>query len=115
MASWIPTKRQKYGVAIYNYNASQDVELSLQIGDTVHILEMYEASCPIWLPGLPTARSARPPLRYSHTRPCVLFPVWTAVYLSGAQIRKILVCPQPTTEYHLGLFLLLFPALWSNE
>ncbi|XP_031525298.1 dedicator of cytokinesis protein 5 isoform X1 [Papio anubis] len=43
MARWIPTKRQKYGVAIYNYNASQDVELSLQIGDTVHILEMYEA------------------------------------------------------------------------
>uniref|UniRef100_A0A9L0R1J0 Dedicator of cytokinesis 5 n=1 Tax=Equus caballus TaxID=9796 RepID=A0A9L0R1J0_HORSE len=44
MARWIPTKRQKYGVAIYNYNASQDVELSLQIGDTVHILEMYEGS-----------------------------------------------------------------------
>ncbi|XP_007960146.2 dedicator of cytokinesis protein 5 isoform X1 [Chlorocebus sabaeus] len=42
MARWIPTKRQKYGVVIYNYNASQDVELSLQIGDTVHILEMYE-------------------------------------------------------------------------
>ncbi|XP_033084851.1 dedicator of cytokinesis protein 5 isoform X1 [Trachypithecus francoisi] len=42
MARWIPTKRQKYGVAIYNYSASQDVELSLQIGDTVHILEMYE-------------------------------------------------------------------------
>uniref|UniRef100_A0A8I6ARJ2 Dedicator of cytokinesis 5 n=1 Tax=Rattus norvegicus TaxID=10116 RepID=A0A8I6ARJ2_RAT len=31
--------------AIYNYNASQDVELSLQIGDTVHILEMYEGEC----------------------------------------------------------------------
>ncbi|XP_057641703.1 dedicator of cytokinesis protein 5 isoform X2 [Chionomys nivalis] len=29
-------------LTIYNYNASQDVELSLQIGDTVHILEMYE-------------------------------------------------------------------------
>uniref|UniRef100_H9GH81 Dedicator of cytokinesis 5 n=1 Tax=Anolis carolinensis TaxID=28377 RepID=H9GH81_ANOCA len=28
--------------AIYNYNAAQDVELSLQVGDTVHILEMYE-------------------------------------------------------------------------
>ncbi|XP_073911286.1 dedicator of cytokinesis protein 5 isoform X1 [Castor canadensis] len=42
MARWIPTKRQKYGVAIYNYSACQDVELSLQIGDTVHILEMYE-------------------------------------------------------------------------
>ena len=29
-------------LAIYNYNAVQDVELSLQVGDTVHILEMYE-------------------------------------------------------------------------
>lgn len=46
MARWIPTKRQKYGVAIYNYNASQDVELSLQVGDTVHILEMYEGYFP---------------------------------------------------------------------
>ncbi|XP_026527103.1 dedicator of cytokinesis protein 5 [Notechis scutatus] len=42
MARWIPTKREKYGVAIYNYKAVQDVELSLQVGDTVHILEMYE-------------------------------------------------------------------------
>lgn len=37
--------------AIYNYNASQDVELSLQIGDTVHILEMYEGKS-----GWPSAR-----------------------------------------------------------
>lgn len=29
-------------LAIYNYDAAQDVELSLQVGDTVHILEMYE-------------------------------------------------------------------------
>lgn len=29
-------------LAIYNYDAVQDVELSLQVGDTVHILEMYE-------------------------------------------------------------------------
>uniref|UniRef100_A0A670JNC5 Dedicator of cytokinesis 5 n=1 Tax=Podarcis muralis TaxID=64176 RepID=A0A670JNC5_PODMU len=28
--------------SIYNYDAVQDVELSLQVGDTVHILEMYE-------------------------------------------------------------------------
>nr|XP_060511754.1 dedicator of cytokinesis protein 5 [Panthera onca] len=34
--------RQQQHAAIYNYNASQDVELSLEIGDTVHILEMYE-------------------------------------------------------------------------
>uniref|UniRef100_A0A2K5RQ94 Dedicator of cytokinesis 5 n=1 Tax=Cebus imitator TaxID=2715852 RepID=A0A2K5RQ94_CEBIM len=47
----VETKMDNYGLgqfwgyfqlAIYNYNASQDVELSLQIGDTVHILEMYE-------------------------------------------------------------------------
>ncbi|ETE68227.1 Dedicator of cytokinesis protein 5, partial [Ophiophagus hannah] len=30
------------GSTIYNYKAVQDVELSLQVGDTVHILEMYE-------------------------------------------------------------------------
>ncbi|XP_029442068.1 dedicator of cytokinesis protein 5-like, partial [Rhinatrema bivittatum] len=42
MARWIPTKREKYGVAIYNYDATQDIELSLQVGDTVHILEMHE-------------------------------------------------------------------------
>ncbi|MXQ93569.1 hypothetical protein E5288_WYG001843 [Bos mutus] len=51
MARWIPTKRQKYGVAIYNYNASQDVELSLQVGDTVHILEMYEVTLDAEGPG----------------------------------------------------------------
>jgi len=28
--------------AIYNYDARSDEELSLQIGDTVHILETYE-------------------------------------------------------------------------
>uniref|UniRef100_A0A8B9ZKJ0 Dedicator of cytokinesis 5 n=1 Tax=Anas platyrhynchos TaxID=8839 RepID=A0A8B9ZKJ0_ANAPL len=37
MVSWICVHR-----AIYNYDAVQDVELSLQVGDTVHILEMYE-------------------------------------------------------------------------
>uniref|UniRef100_A0A8D2LIC4 Dedicator of cytokinesis 5 n=1 Tax=Varanus komodoensis TaxID=61221 RepID=A0A8D2LIC4_VARKO len=29
-------------IAIYNYEPGQDVELALQVGDTVHILEMYE-------------------------------------------------------------------------
>uniref|UniRef100_UPI00398F7855 dedicator of cytokinesis protein 5 isoform X1 n=2 Tax=Pristiophorus japonicus TaxID=55135 RepID=UPI00398F7855 len=42
MARWVPTRREKYGVAIYNYDASQELELSLQVGDTVHILEMHE-------------------------------------------------------------------------
>ncbi|KAF7242203.1 hypothetical protein EYD10_11436 [Varanus komodoensis] len=29
-------------ISIYNYEPGQDVELALQVGDTVHILEMYE-------------------------------------------------------------------------
>ncbi|XP_032080848.1 dedicator of cytokinesis protein 1 isoform X3 [Thamnophis elegans] len=43
MTRWIPTKREeKYGVAFYNYDARGPDELSLQIGDTMHILETYE-------------------------------------------------------------------------
>ncbi|XP_031416415.1 dedicator of cytokinesis protein 1 isoform X3 [Clupea harengus] len=42
MSRWVPTKKEKYGVAIYNYDARSEEELSLQIGDTVHILETYE-------------------------------------------------------------------------
>uniref|UniRef100_A0A3P9IW85 Dedicator of cytokinesis 1 n=1 Tax=Oryzias latipes TaxID=8090 RepID=A0A3P9IW85_ORYLA len=42
MSRWVPTKKEKYGVAIYNYSARGEEELSLQIGDTVHILETYE-------------------------------------------------------------------------
>uniref|UniRef100_A0A670ID13 Dedicator of cytokinesis 1 n=1 Tax=Podarcis muralis TaxID=64176 RepID=A0A670ID13_PODMU len=44
MTRWVPTKREeKYGVAFYNYDARGPDELSLQIGDTVHILETHEA------------------------------------------------------------------------
>ncbi|XP_049341626.1 dedicator of cytokinesis protein 5 [Astyanax mexicanus] len=42
MSRWIPTKREKYGVAIFNYDAKGEHELCLQVGDTVHILEMFE-------------------------------------------------------------------------
>ncbi|XP_056887217.1 dedicator of cytokinesis protein 1 isoform X2 [Takifugu flavidus] len=42
MSRWVPSKKEKYGVAIYNYDARGEEELSLQIGDTVHILEKYE-------------------------------------------------------------------------
>ncbi|XP_037134483.1 dedicator of cytokinesis protein 1 [Syngnathus acus] len=42
MSRWVPTKKEKYGVAIYNYDARGEEELSLQIGDTVHILETHE-------------------------------------------------------------------------
>ncbi|XP_067377259.1 dedicator of cytokinesis protein 5 isoform X2 [Channa argus] len=42
MTRWIPTKKEKYGVAIYNYDPSGEHELCLQVGDTVHILEKLE-------------------------------------------------------------------------
>ncbi|KAE8619097.1 hypothetical protein XENTR_v10009604 [Xenopus tropicalis] len=42
MARWIPTKREKFGVAIYNFQVTHEEELSLQVGDTVQILETYE-------------------------------------------------------------------------
>ncbi|XP_071338354.1 dedicator of cytokinesis protein 5 isoform X2 [Trachinotus anak] len=42
MTRWIPTKKEKYGVAIYNYDPSGEQELCLQVGDTVHILEKFE-------------------------------------------------------------------------
>ncbi|XP_070820794.1 dedicator of cytokinesis protein 5 isoform X2 [Chaetodon trifascialis] len=42
MTRWIPTKKEKYGVAIYNYDPSGEPELCLQVGDTVHILEKLE-------------------------------------------------------------------------
>uniref|UniRef100_A0A673J597 Dedicator of cytokinesis protein 1-like n=1 Tax=Sinocyclocheilus rhinocerous TaxID=307959 RepID=A0A673J597_9TELE len=38
---WIPVYMYIY-MSIYNYDARSDEELSLQIGDTVHILETYE-------------------------------------------------------------------------
>ncbi|XP_015198521.1 dedicator of cytokinesis protein 5 isoform X2 [Lepisosteus oculatus] len=42
MTRWIPTKKEKYGVVIYNYNAKVEHGLSLQVGDSVHILETFE-------------------------------------------------------------------------
>ncbi|XP_043912113.1 dedicator of cytokinesis protein 1 [Protopterus annectens] len=43
MTRWVPTKKEeKYGVSIYNYDAKGPEELSLQIGETVHILETHE-------------------------------------------------------------------------
>nr|XP_033796805.1 dedicator of cytokinesis protein 1 isoform X1 [Geotrypetes seraphini] len=43
MTRWVPTKKEeKYGVALYNYDARGADELSLQIGDTIQILETHE-------------------------------------------------------------------------
>ncbi|KAF7204181.1 dedicator of cytokinesis 1 [Nothobranchius furzeri] len=67
MSRWVPSKKEKYGVAIYNYDARGDEELSLQIGDTVHILETYEG----WYRGYRLRRKSKKgifPACYIHVK-----------------------------------------------
>ncbi|GAB0187844.1 dedicator of cytokinesis protein 2-like [Grus japonensis] len=42
MAPWLPTKEEKYGVAVWNFPRTSEHHLPLQIGETVHILQASE-------------------------------------------------------------------------
>ncbi|KAM9236926.1 dedicator of cytokinesis protein 2-like [Leptosomus discolor] len=42
MAPWVPTKEEKYGVAVWNFPRTSEHHLPLQIGETVHILQASE-------------------------------------------------------------------------
>ncbi|NXU55959.1 DOCK2 protein, partial [Turnix velox] len=42
MAPWLPTKEEKYGVALWNFPCTREHHLPLQIGETVHILQASE-------------------------------------------------------------------------
>ncbi|XP_031587129.1 dedicator of cytokinesis protein 5 isoform X1 [Oreochromis aureus] len=67
MTRWIPTKKEKYGVVIYNYDASGEQELCLQVGDTVHILEKFEG----WYRGYTLRRKSQKgifPASYIHLK-----------------------------------------------
>ncbi|XP_010874264.1 dedicator of cytokinesis protein 5 [Esox lucius] len=67
MTRWIPTKKEKYGVAIYNYDSRGEQELSLQVGDTVHILETFEG----WYRGYTLRNKSRKgifPASYIHLK-----------------------------------------------
>ncbi|XP_042193007.1 dedicator of cytokinesis protein 1 isoform X3 [Callorhinchus milii] len=67
MTRWVPTKKEKYGVAIYNYDSREEVELALEIGDTVHILETYEG----WFRGYTLRRKVKKgifPASYIHLK-----------------------------------------------
>ncbi|KAK1161120.1 dedicator of cytokinesis protein 2-like [Acipenser oxyrinchus oxyrinchus] len=55
MAPWSRSKEQKYGVATYNFNGTGEIQLSLQIGDTVHIQE----TCEGWFKGYLTKNKSR--------------------------------------------------------
>ncbi|NXI72088.1 DOCK2 protein, partial [Anseranas semipalmata] len=43
MAPWLPTKEEKYGVAVWNFPSTNEHHLPLQVGETVHILQASEA------------------------------------------------------------------------
>ncbi|OCT71603.1 dedicator of cytokinesis protein 1 isoform X2 [Xenopus laevis] len=72
MTRWVPTKREeKYGVAIYNYDARGPDELCLQIGDTLHILETYEG----WYRGYSLRKKSKKgifPASYIHLKEAVI-------------------------------------------
>ncbi|NXH17234.1 DOCK2 protein, partial [Bucco capensis] len=42
MAPWLPTKEEKYGVAVWNFPRTHEHHLPLHIGETVHILQASE-------------------------------------------------------------------------
>ncbi|KAM6132363.1 LOW QUALITY PROTEIN: dedicator of cytokinesis protein 2-like [Pterocles gutturalis] len=42
MAPWLPTKEEKYGVAVWNFSRTSEHHLPLQIGETVRILQASE-------------------------------------------------------------------------
>ncbi|KAJ7422885.1 dedicator of cytokinesis protein 2-like protein [Pitangus sulphuratus] len=42
MAPWLPTKEEKYGVAVWNFPSTKEHHLPLEIGETVHILQASE-------------------------------------------------------------------------
>ncbi|XP_029018297.1 dedicator of cytokinesis protein 5 isoform X1 [Betta splendens] len=71
MTRWIPTKKEKYGVAIYNYDPSGEHELCLQVGDTVHILEKLEG----WYRGYKLRKKSQKgifPVSYVHLKEAVV-------------------------------------------
>ncbi|XP_075468365.1 dedicator of cytokinesis protein 1 isoform X2 [Ascaphus truei] len=72
MTRWVPTKREeKYGVAFYNYDARGPDELSLQIGDTMHILETHEG----WYRGYTLRKKSKKgifPASYIHLKEAIV-------------------------------------------
>ncbi|XP_069467585.1 dedicator of cytokinesis protein 1 isoform X2 [Ambystoma mexicanum] len=72
MTRWVPTKKEeKYGVALYNYDARGGDELSIQIGDTVHILETHEG----WYRGYTLRKKSKKgifPASYIHLKEAIV-------------------------------------------
>lgn len=66
---WKPTKKAKYGVAIYNFDGKVKHGLPLEIGETVQISE----ECSGWYRGLSTRNKSVKgifPTSYIHLKPC---------------------------------------------
>ncbi|XP_053307198.1 dedicator of cytokinesis protein 1 isoform X2 [Spea bombifrons] len=72
MTRWVPTKKEeKYGVALYNYDARGPDELNIQIGDTVHVLETHEG----WYRGYALRKKSKKgifPASYIHLKEAIV-------------------------------------------
>ncbi|CAM5142296.1 unnamed protein product [Natator depressus] len=73
MAPWQPTKKEKYGVALWNFSGTNEHHLPLQIGDTVHILQALEG----WYRGYSLRNRAT----------WGIFPV-ALIHLKGAHVKQ---------------------------
>ncbi|XP_019363456.1 PREDICTED: dedicator of cytokinesis protein 2-like [Gavialis gangeticus] len=73
MGPWLPTKDEKYGVAVWNFPGSNAHHLPLQIGEAVHILQVLEG----WYRGYSLRNRAAQGI----------FPV-SLIHLKGAHVER---------------------------
>ncbi|NXD71586.1 DOCK2 protein, partial [Eolophus roseicapillus] len=74
MAPWLPTKEEKYGVAVWNFARTSEHHLALHIGETVHILQASEGR------GLPNPAPALYTLSLADTVPFPPLAGWYCGY-----------------------------------
>nr|XP_046242635.1 dedicator of cytokinesis protein 5 isoform X3 [Scatophagus argus] len=104
MTRWIPTKKEKYGVAIYNYDATGEQELCLQVGDTVHILEKLEG----WYRGYTLRKKSQKgifPASYIHLKEATV---------EGMGQQEIIIPADLPLVQELGATLREWAQIWHN-
>ncbi|XP_075699239.1 dedicator of cytokinesis protein 1 [Rhinoderma darwinii] len=90
MSRWVPTKKEeKYGVALYNFSSRGSDELTLQIGDTVHLLETHEG----WFRGYILRKKSKKgifPASYVHLK--------EATVEGKGQLEAVVPCEIPLVQ-----------------
>ncbi|XP_038560596.1 dedicator of cytokinesis protein 5 isoform X2 [Micropterus salmoides] len=104
MSRWIPTKKEKYGVAIYNYDPRGEQELCLQVGDTVHILEKLEG----WYRGYTLCKKSQKgifPASYIHLKDAMV---------EGTGQQEIIIPADLPLVLELGATLREWAQIWHK-